>query len=140
MKELELYKTILKNKEMMSLATSVVDQSNVRIVNFITSEDPGILYFTSFKGNQKTIELEQNKKISFTTIPSKGIAHVRTTSAVVVKSEKSLQSMAQIFIEQIALYKEILDTAMEAVILYEIGIEKATVTLDVNKSFDIKLN
>lgn len=140
MNALEQYKAILKSHEMMALATSVKEQANVRIVNFITSDDSSVLYFASFKGNPKTMELEQNNKISFTTIPLKGIAHVRTTSAVVVKSEKSMQSMAKKFIEQIPSYKDILDMGMDALILYEIRIESATVTLDVDRTFDIKLS
>ena len=56
----------------MALATSVDNVPNVRIVNFYFSPDSNILYFATYKGNDKVKELAANEKIAFSTIPHGG--------------------------------------------------------------------
>ena len=53
----------------MALATSVNNVPNVRIVNFYFDPCENILYFSSFKDNDKVKEIEENPSIAFTTIP-----------------------------------------------------------------------
>ena len=63
----EFLKIMSEQKE-IALATSVNNIPNVRIVNFIYDSTNNILYFSSFKGNDKIKEMESNSHIAFTTI------------------------------------------------------------------------
>ena len=77
----EFLKIMFEQKE-IALATSVNNIPNVRIVNFIYDSTNNILYFSSFKGNDKIKEMESNSHIAFTTIPHSGNEHVKAKGLV----------------------------------------------------------
>ena len=66
---------IMAEQTEMALATSVNNIPNVRIVNFYFDPSENILYFSSFKDNDKVKEIEENPSIAFTTIPHTGNQH-----------------------------------------------------------------
>ncbi len=68
---------IMAEQTEMALATSVNNVPNVRIVNFYFDPCENILYFSSFKDNDKVKEIEENPSIAFTTIPHTGNQHVK---------------------------------------------------------------
>ncbi|MDU4412053.1 MAG: pyridoxamine 5'-phosphate oxidase family protein, partial [Streptococcus sp.] len=68
---------IMAEQKEIALATSVNNIPNVRIVNFYFDPSENILYFSSFKDNDKVKEIEENPSITFTTIPHTGNQHVK---------------------------------------------------------------
>ena len=60
---------IMAEQTEIALATSVNNVPNVRIVNFYFEPAENILYFSSFKGNDKVKEINANPNVGFTTIP-----------------------------------------------------------------------
>ena len=60
---------IMAEQTEIALATSVNNVPNVRIVNFYFEPAENILYFSSFKGNDKVKEINENPNVAFTTIP-----------------------------------------------------------------------
>ena len=68
---------IMAEQTEIALATSVDNIPNVRIVNFYFDPAENILYFSSFKGNDKIKEINSNPYVAFTTIPHSGNEHVK---------------------------------------------------------------
>ena len=68
---------IMEQQTEIALATSADNVPNVRIVNFYFDPQSKILYFSTFKGNNKVKEMKINSSVAFTTIPHKGNEHIK---------------------------------------------------------------
>ena len=115
----------------IALATSVDNIPNVRIVNFYFEPAENILYFSSFKGNDKIKEINSNPYVAFTTIPHSGNEHVKA-KGMVKKSSKTIFDVAEQFIAKIPGYKDTIEYAGESLILFEVRFDTAIVTKDLN--------
>ncbi len=113
----------------IALATSVNNVPNVRIVNFYFDPCENILYFSSFKDNDKVKEIEENPSIAFTTIPHTGNQHVKA-KGLAKRSSKTVVDMAEHFIAKVPDYKKTIDYAGELLILFEVRFDTAIVTKD----------
>ena len=122
----------------MALATSVDNVPNVRIVNFYFSPDSNILYFATYKGNDKVKEIAANEKIAFSTIPCGGNEHIKA-KGIAAKSELTIFDLAEKFAEKIPDYQDTIDVAGKSLVLYEIKFDTAVVTLDLEHIRTIKL-
>ena len=120
---------IMAEQTEMALATSVNNVPNVRIVNFYFDPCENILYFSSFKDNDKVKEIEENPSIAFTTIPPIGNQHVKA-KGLAKKSSKTIFDMAEHFIAKVPDYKKTIDYAGESLILFEVRFDTAIVTKD----------
>lgn len=120
---------IMAEQTEMALATSVNNVPNVRIVNFYFDPCENILYFATFKDNDKVKEIEENPSIAFTTIPHTGNQHVKA-KGLAKKSLKTIFDMAAQFIAKIPDYKKTIDYAGESLILFEVRFDTAIVTKD----------
>ena len=120
---------IMAEQTEMALATSVNNVPNVRIVNFYFDPCENILYFSSFKDNDKVKEIEGNPSIAFTTIPHTGNQHVKA-KGLAKRSSKTVVDMAEHFIAKVPDYKKTIDYAGELLILFEVRFDTAIVTKD----------
>ncbi|WP_303950489.1 pyridoxamine 5'-phosphate oxidase family protein [Streptococcus vestibularis] len=120
---------IMAEQTGMALATSVNNVPNVRIVNFYFDPCDNILYFSSFKDNNKVKEIEENPSIAFTTIPHTGNQHVKA-KGLAKRSSKTVVDMAEHFIAKVPDYKKTIDYAGELLILFEVRFDIAIVTKD----------
>ncbi|MDR2891723.1 MAG: pyridoxamine 5'-phosphate oxidase family protein [Deltaproteobacteria bacterium] len=139
MDSISKYKTILGNTNTIALATSVMNNPNVRIVNFyFNQKQPNILYFASDRKNCKVEEFTRNNIIAFTSIPNEGIHHVRSVKATVQKSKQTINDMAQSFISAIPGYDETINAIGDTLDVFEIHISEAMVISDFEKPTFIK--
>ena len=122
---------IMAEQTEIALATSVDNIPNVRIVNFYFEPAENILYFSSFKGNDKIKEINSNPYVAFTTIPHSGNEHVKA-KGMVKKSSKTIFDVAERFIAKIPAYKDTIEYAGESLILFEVRFDTAIVTKDLN--------
>ena len=129
---------IMAEQTEIALATSVNNVPNVRIVNFYFEPAENILYFSSFKGNDKVKEINENPNVAFTTIPHEGNEHVKA-KGIVQKSSKTIFDLAEQFIAKIPGYKDTIEYAGELLILFEIRFDTAVVTKDLQTIKTIKL-
>ncbi|EEJ50629.1 pyridoxamine 5'-phosphate oxidase family protein [Oribacterium sinus] len=129
---------IMAEQTEIALATSVNNVPNVRIVNFYFEPAENILYFSSFKGNDKVKEINENPNVAFTTIPYGGNEHVKA-KGIVQKSSKTIFDLAEQFIAKIPGYKDTIEYAGELLILFEIRFDTAVVTKDLQTIKTIKL-
>ena len=120
---------IMAEQTDMALATSVNNVPNVRIVNFYFDPCENILYFSSFKDNDKVKEIEENPSIAFTTIPHTGNQHVKA-QGLAKRSSKTVVDMAEHFIAKVPDYTKTIDYAGESLILFEVRFDTAIVTKD----------
>ncbi|MDU6699188.1 MAG: pyridoxamine 5'-phosphate oxidase family protein [Streptococcus salivarius] len=120
---------IMAEQTEIALATSVNNVPNVRIVNFYFDPCENILYFSSFKDNDKVKEIEGNPSIAFTTIPHTGNQHVKA-KGLAKRSSKTVVDMAEHFIAKVPDYKKTIDYAGESLILFEVRFDIAIVTKD----------
>lgn len=122
---------IMAEQTEIALATSVDNIPNVRIVNFYFEPAENILYFSSFKGNDKIKEINSNPYVAFTTIPHPGNEHVKA-KGMAKKSSKTIFDVAEQFIAKIPAYKDTIEYAGESLILFEVKFEIVIVTKDLN--------
>ena len=74
----EQFEQVMVQSVNMALATSVEGRPNVRIVTFAYDPaQPGKVFFTTFKGNQKTVEFAQNPQLACMPLPEGPEAEVQ---------------------------------------------------------------
>lgn len=129
---------IMAEQKEIALATSVNNIPNVRIVNFYFDPSENILYFSSFKDNDKVKEIEENPSITFTTIPHTGNQHVKA-KGLAKRSSKTIFDMAEHFIAKVPDYKKTIDYAGESLILFEVRFDTAIVTKDLATISSLRL-
>ena len=123
---------IMDTQTEIALATVGTDGTpNVRIVNYYFNPENNVLYFATFKDNEKVKEIKQNRNVAFTTIPQKGNEHIKARG-IALRSEKTVFDLADCFCDKIPGYKNTIDFAGDSLILYEIHFKIATVTLDLS--------
>ena len=122
---------IMAEQTEIALATSVDNIPNVRIVNFYFEPAENILYFSSFKGNDKIKEINSNPYVAFTTIPHSGNEHVKA-KGMAKKSSKTIFDVAEQFIAKNPGYKDTIEYGGESLILFEVKFETVIVTKDLN--------
>lgn len=113
----------------LALATCVQSEPNVRIVNFYFEPKNDKLYFSTFKGNDKIVEMIENPNVAFSTIPHAGNAHVRARG-IVFKSLLTIFDLAEYFSEKIPGYANTIQQFGTSLELFEIRFTSAIVTLD----------
>ncbi|MDR1149546.1 MAG: pyridoxamine 5'-phosphate oxidase family protein [Spirochaetaceae bacterium] len=133
------FEKIMGKSERIALASSVENIPNVRILNFVYSKDEKILYFASTKGDPKEKEFSQNHNVAFTTVPSRGLAHIRTHNATVKKSKKTIFDVQDIFIAKMPWYKENIAENGKTMDLYEVHFTTAMVLAGPDKAAEIEL-
>lgn len=129
---------IMAEQTEIALATSVNNIPNVRIVNYYFDSNENILYFSSFKGNDKIKEIESNPHVAFTTIPHSGNEHVKA-KGIVKQSSKTIFDVADQFIAKIPDYKNTIEFAGKSLILFELKFDTAIVTKDLHTIKTLKL-
>ena len=123
---------IMDTQTEIALATVGTDGTpNVRIVNYYFNPENNVLYFATFKDNEKVKEIKQNRNVAFTTIPQKGNEHIKARG-IALRSEKTVFDLTDCFCDKIPGYKNTIDFAGDSLILYEIHFKTATVTLDLS--------
>ena len=133
------FKRIMDTHTEIALATVGTDGTpNVRIVNYYFNPENNVLYFATFKDNEKVKEIKQNRNVSFTTIPQKSNEHIKARG-IALRSEKTVFDLADCFCDKIPGYKNTIDFAGDSLILYEIHFKTATVTLDLSDIQTIRL-
>ena len=126
----EFNKIMMEEKE-IALATSTSKPPNVRIKNFYYNpEHKGVLYFSTFKGNNKTKEFLENNIVAFSTIPKLGNGHVRVKGGTVEKSNLSIHDIKDEFIKKSPDFEMTVKHAGEQLEIYEVHFNEATLILD----------
>lgn len=96
------FNRLMTEQRDLALATSIENVPNVRIVNFYyDTSKKGIVYFSTFRDNQKVKEFKQNNRVAFTTIPLSENQHVRVMNAIVKKSDLTIYDLSEFLLKKI---------------------------------------
>ena len=135
----EGFERIRREQREIALATTTDGLPHVRIVNFYYAREERRVYFATFKDNEKVVELAANPNIAFTTVPHNDTnEHVRASGRA-VKSAHTVYDLAALFAAKIPRYQETIDAVGDDLILYEIAVDMAVVTVDMEHIERIRL-
>ena len=133
------FERIMREQREIALATTTDGLPHVRIVNFYYAPAERCVYFATFKDNEKVVELSANPNIAFTTVPHNDTnEHVRASGRA-VKSAHTVYDLAALFAAKIPRYQETIDAVGGDLILYEIAVAMAVVTVDMEHIEHIRL-
>ena len=133
------FERIMREHREIALATTTDGLPHVRIVNFYYAPVERRVYFATFKDNEKVVELAANPNIAFTTVPHNDTnEHVRASGRA-VKSAHTVYDLAALFAAKIPRYQETIDAVGGDLILYEIAVAMAVVTVDMEHIEHIRL-
>ena len=139
MDTLKEFQRIMTTQTDLALSTVGTDGNpNVRIVNYYFNPKNNVIYFATFKDNKKVQEIDQNRNVAFTTIPTNGNEHIKARG-IALRSKQTVFDLADCFCDKIPDYKNTIDFAGDSLILYEIHFKTATVTLDLSNIQTITL-
>ena len=133
------FERIMREHREIALATTTDGLPHVRIVNFYYAPEERCVYFSTFKDNEKVVELAANPNTAFTTVPHNDTnEHVRASGRA-VKSAHTVYDLAPLFAAKIPRYQETIDAVGDDLILYEITVDMAVVTVDMRHIEHIRL-
>ena len=133
------FERMMREHREIALATTTDGLPHVRIVNFYYAPEKRSIYFSTFKDNEKVVELAANPNIAFTTVPHNDTSeHVRASGRA-VKSAHTVYDLTALFAAKIPRYQETIDAVGDDLILYEIVIDMAVVTVDMEHIERIRL-
>ena len=133
------FERMMREQREIALATTTDGLPHVRIVNFYYASEERRVYFATFKDNEKVVELAANPNIAFTTVPHNDTnEHVRASGRA-VKSAHTVYDLAPLFAAKIPRYQETIDAVGDDLILYEIAVAMAVVTVDMEHIEHIRL-
>ena len=133
------FERMMREQREIALATTTDGLPHVRIVNFYYAPAERRVYFATFKDNEKVVELAANPNTAFTTVPHNDTnEHVRASGRA-VKSAHTVYDLAPLFAAKIPRYQETIDAVGDDLILYEITVDMAVVTVDMEHIEHIRL-
>ena len=133
------FERIMREQREIALATTTDGLPHVRIVSFYYAPEEHRIYFATFKDNEKVVELAANPNTAFTTVPHNDTnEHVRASGRA-VKSAHTVYDLAPLFAAKIPRYQETIDAVGDDLILYEITVDMAVVTVDMEHIEHIRL-
>lgn len=120
----------------MALATSTKNNPNVRVVTF--AYDPGKqgrLFFTTFKGNQKTKEFEENPNVACMPLPMgpEANAQVRIFGTV-KKSDITMDEVTDIVAKKFPGDADTMKNGGDMMDIYEVCFAEAYVTIGMTEA------
>ena len=141
MELMNAYQTVMKGTVNMALATCTGARPNVRVVTYGYDEGtPGRVYFTTFAGNQKVAEFEQNPQVTLLPLPeSPDTPNQVRIHGRVQKSAKSLDEVAALILQKAPFFAETLTAGRAGLIPYEVVFDEAMVTVGMTDAQPLKL-
>lgn len=137
---LKEFNRLMEESKNIALATSRDNLPNVRILSYSCDDkNKGVVYFLTFKGTQKTVELEDNNKVSFTTIPNGTSEVIRVADAAVNKCEGDIDRIKSIIIKRFPEQEGMISNSGHILDFYEIRFNEANVILGPNRTGKVTL-
>ena len=133
------FETVMTKMVNMALATSVADRPNVRIVTFAyDAAKEGRLFFTTFKGNQKIREFEQNPQVACMPLSSGDGEDVQVRIfGRVQKADITVNDIISIIAKKYPDGAETIREGGEMLAVYEVCFEKIFLTVGMNEAQEI---
>ncbi|AWK51565.1 pyridoxamine 5-phosphate oxidase [Clostridium beijerinckii] len=128
---LKEFEKTMENTATFALATSVNDMPNVRIITFYyDNKNNNVVYFPTFKQSPKTVEILQNNKVAFTTIPDGTVGIVRVKNATIQKSSLTVYDIKDGITKKYPNFAATVENAGSMMEVYEIHFKEAEITVN----------
>lgn len=124
----EEFLRVMATQTTMTLATSVDDQPDVRVVNFCFDPETMKLYFSSFPEGMKVEQIARNPRVAFMTLPTDRHECVRAQGEACL-SAKTIDDVSELFESKTPGFKEHIQGGKDRLILFEVGFSRARVIL-----------
>lgn len=118
---------VMKNTSLITLASSVEDLPNVRILDIFFDEKQNVVVFPTSAFSPKVKEFEANDTVAFTTIPQGPGPVVRVQNATVSKSDWAIDEIKDTLIAHRPGFEMMLKGFGENVVVYEVSFTKALI-------------
>lgn len=141
MERTEAFFDMMKGTALMALSTCVKDLPNVRIVTFgFDPKRPNTVFFTTFEGNQKIREFEQNPNVTLLPIAASPDFPVQVRiRGKVRRAEEGLDDVAALILQKDPSFAETLEAAREFLIPYQVDFDEASITIGMEDAQIIKV-
>ncbi|GFP76544.1 pyridoxamine 5'-phosphate oxidase family protein [Clostridium fungisolvens] len=127
---LKEFEMTMESSATLALATSVDNAPNVRIITFYyDNQNNNVVYFPTFKQSAKTVEISQNNKVAFTTIPDGKVGIVRVKNAMIQKSDLTVHDIKAGITKKYPGFEATVANAGSMMEVYEIHFNEAEVTV-----------
>ncbi|MFV0350710.1 MAG: pyridoxamine 5'-phosphate oxidase family protein [Oscillospiraceae bacterium] len=138
---LQLFNQEMASLKFMSLATSVNNMPNVRVVNFgYNPATPRLVYFSTFKGNQKIEEMAENANVALMPLPLLDTADIQVRITGKARpSTLTLQQLTPMMTAKDPGFAETSHNVGPMLTVYEVEITHATLTLGMNDAVEVPL-
>ena len=135
----QAFTKVMQESVNMALATSVEAQPNVRIVTFAYNPGrEGRVVFTTFKGNRKIWEFEQNPQVACMPLPQEAEADVQVRIfGHVQKSSVTLAEVVAAIGEKYPGGAETIQGGGDMMEIYEVCFSKAYVTIGMEEAQEV---
>lgn len=137
----EHFENVMGTSVNMALATSMGEQPNVRIVTFgYDAGKAGRAFFTTFKGNRKVTEFQENPNVCCMPLPlgPEAEAQVRIFGKV-QKSALRMEELIAIIAKKFPGDAETIKAGGDMMDLYEVVFDHAYVTIGVSEAQELKI-
>ncbi|WP_050632221.1 pyridoxamine 5'-phosphate oxidase family protein [Bacillus andreraoultii] len=126
---LKEYKRILKDHDLIALATAVNNKPNVRIVNYYeNTSKPGIIYISTNPARPKVKEFKENNRVSFTTLTKGVYEFVRVQKATVRPLDlEEIQQVKSYFTNRDASFEDKLIMGEETTAIFAVEFSEASI-------------
>lgn len=127
----DAFLAVMEGTVNMALATCADGKPNVRVVTYgWEAANSKTVYFTTFQGNQKVAEFQQNPSVALMPLPEgpDAPAQVRIHGQV-RRSARSLEDIAPLLIAKMPAFAETVKAAGPMLEVYEVNFDQAAVTI-----------
>lgn len=114
---------VLKNSNLISLASIDGDAPAIRIIDVAYDEASGTYLFAAHARSAKNAQFKANANVAFTTIPKGPGAVVRTNKALIAKSDKTVDDIKDALIAKRPTAEMMLQAFGDNAVVYEISFD-----------------
>lgn len=129
---------VLKSSNLIALASIDGDAPAVRIIDATFDDATGTYLFAAHARSAKNAQFEANANVAFTTIPKGPGAVVRTSSARIAKSSKTVADIKDALIAKRPTAENMLQAFGENAVVYEVSFDKVRL-YDHGKDTEVEL-
>lgn len=122
--DITLLKQVAQTTNKIALSTSLDNQADVKIVNFVWFEDqPDTLFFSSVKTSAALKIYDQQPDVALITVPNDGTPgnpYLRAQHVTLQRSEKTMADLLPRYLETVPHYQQVWDAIGTSLVVFEL--------------------
>ncbi|APX73168.1 pyridoxamine 5'-phosphate oxidase [Companilactobacillus allii] len=135
--DISLLKQVLTTTNKIALSTSIDNQANVKIVNFVWFDNtPDTLYFSSVRGTNGVADYDKSPSVAIITIPNSdtiGNPYIRTQNVTLQHSDKVMKDLLPRYLETVPNYQKVWELIGPKLQVFELKLRDVYVDAGLDK-------